>query len=164
MWFVVSIITSLEKMISPTKCHLSYSLDSFRSRQWPTSFRHTNIALPWLQSSQGSSETRISLKRLFLLNLIVCIVKHSGVPLSALDSTQIKNLIWLSRTLVNVMGEYFAIAKLSMWRRIHWGNRNTLKFFLQWIGCNLSQRGGATLATSPGPSQILSQFFSTAAR
>ena len=36
------------------------------------------------------------------------IVKHSGVPLPALDSTQIKNLIWLSRTLVNVMGEYFA--------------------------------------------------------
>ena len=31
-----------------------------------------------------------------------------GVPLPAIDSTQIKNLIWLSRTLVNVMGEYFA--------------------------------------------------------
>ena len=39
---------------------------------------------------------------------LVCIVKHSGVPLPALDSTQIKNLIWLSRTLGNVMGEYFA--------------------------------------------------------
>ena len=38
----------------------------------------------------------------------VCIVKHSGVPLPALDSTQIKNLIWLSRTLANVMEEYFA--------------------------------------------------------
>ena len=36
------------------------------------------------------------------------IIKHSGVPLSAIDSKQIKNLIWLSRTLVNVMGEYFA--------------------------------------------------------
>ena len=36
-----------------------------------------------------------------------CTVEHSGVPLPALDSTQIKNLIWLSRTLVNVMGEYF---------------------------------------------------------
>ena len=36
--------------------------------------------------------------------LIVCIIKHSGVPLPALDSTQINNLIWLSRTLVNVMG------------------------------------------------------------
>ena len=32
----------------------------------------------------------------------------SEVPLPALDSTQIKDLIWLSRTLVNVMGEYFA--------------------------------------------------------
>ena len=39
---------------------------------------------------------------------LVCIVKHSGVPLPALDSTQIKNLIWLSRTLANVMGDYFA--------------------------------------------------------
>ena len=40
--------------------------------------------------------------------LIVCIVKDSGVPLPALDSTQIKNLIRLSRTLVNVMEECFA--------------------------------------------------------
>ena len=36
-----------------------------------------------------------------------CIVKQSGVPLPALDSTQIENLIWLSRTLANVI-EYFA--------------------------------------------------------
>ena len=35
-------------------------------------------------------------------------IKHSGVPLPALDSKQTKNLIWLSRTLVNVMEEYFA--------------------------------------------------------
>ena len=35
------------------------------------------------------------------------IVKHSVVPLPALDSKRIKNLIWLSRTLPNVMGEYF---------------------------------------------------------
>ena len=40
--------------------------------------------------------------------LLVCIVQHSGVPLPALDSKQIKNLIRLSRTLANVMGEYFA--------------------------------------------------------
>ena len=39
---------------------------------------------------------------------LMFIVKHSGVPLPALDSTQIKNLIWFSRTLVNVMGECFA--------------------------------------------------------
>ena len=39
--------------------------------------------------------------------LLFCIVKHSGVPLPALDSTQIKNVVWLSRTLVNVMEEYF---------------------------------------------------------
>ena len=37
----------------------------------------------------------------------VCIVKHSGVTLPALDPTQIRKLIWLSRTLANVMGEYF---------------------------------------------------------
>ena len=42
----------------------------------------------------------------FLLS--ACIVEHIGVPLPALDSTQIKNLIWLSRTLANVIGEYFA--------------------------------------------------------
>ena len=36
----------------------------------------------------------------FLLS--ACIVEHIGVPLPALDSTQIKNLIWLSRTLANV--------------------------------------------------------------
>ena len=42
----------------------------------------------------------------FLLS--ACIVKHSGVPLPALHSKQIKNLIWLSRTLANIMGEYFA--------------------------------------------------------
>ena len=40
--------------------------------------------------------------------LLVCIVKHSEVPLPALDFKQIKNLIMLSRTLANVMGEYFA--------------------------------------------------------
>ena len=40
--------------------------------------------------------------------LIVCIVKHSGVPLPALDSTEIKNLIRLARTLVDVMGEYLS--------------------------------------------------------
>ena len=39
---------------------------------------------------------------------LVYIVKHSGVPLPALDSTLIKNLILLSRTLENVMGQYFA--------------------------------------------------------
>ena len=39
---------------------------------------------------------------------LVCTVKHSGVPLPTLDSTQTKNLIWYSRTLANVMGEYFA--------------------------------------------------------
>ena len=39
---------------------------------------------------------------------LVCIVERSGVPLSALNSTQINNLIWLSRTLVNGMGEYFS--------------------------------------------------------
>ena len=37
--------------------------------------------------------------------LIVCIIKHSEVQLPALDSKQIKNLIWFSRSLVNVMGE-----------------------------------------------------------
>ena len=37
--------------------------------------------------------------------LIVCIIKHSEVPLAALDSKQIKHLIWFSRSLVNVMGE-----------------------------------------------------------
>ena len=42
----------------------------------------------------------------FLLS--ACIVKHSGVPLPALDSKQIKNLIWLSRTLANVIEDYFA--------------------------------------------------------
>ena len=42
----------------------------------------------------------------FLLS--ACIVKHSGVPQPALDSKQTKNLIWLSRTLANVMVEYFA--------------------------------------------------------
>ena len=51
-------------------------------------------------------------ERLFRLNLVTsvssCIVKHSGVPLPVLDSKQIKNLIWLSRTLANVVGEYFA--------------------------------------------------------
>ena len=40
--------------------------------------------------------------------LLSACIKHSGVPLAALNSKQIKNLIWLSRTLVNVMGEYFA--------------------------------------------------------
>ena len=38
--------------------------------------------------------------------LFVCIVKHSEVPL--LDSKRIKNLIWLSRTLINLTEEYFA--------------------------------------------------------
>ena len=36
--------------------------------------------------------------------LIVCIIKHSEVPLPALDSKQIKNLFWVSRSLVNVNG------------------------------------------------------------
>ena len=40
-----------------------------------------------------------------LTQFSVCIVKHSGVPLSALGFSQINNLIWLSRTLVSVMGE-----------------------------------------------------------
>ena len=40
--------------------------------------------------------------------LTVCIVNYSRVVLPALDSKQIKNFIWLSRTLVNVMEEYFA--------------------------------------------------------
>ena len=37
-----------------------------------------------------------------------CIVKHSAVPLPALHSSQSNNLIWLSRTLAHVMGQYFA--------------------------------------------------------
>ena len=71
--------------------------------------------VPWLH---GCGSTGISLKKkgkevltqfgyLSVLSL-VCIVKHSDVPLPALDSKQIKNLIRLSRTLANVMGEYFA--------------------------------------------------------
>ena len=40
-----------------------------------------------------------------LTQFTVCIVKHSGVPLSALGFSQINNLIWLSRTLVSVVGE-----------------------------------------------------------
>ena len=51
---------------------------------------------------------KVVLTQFGYLSFLVCTVKHSGVPLPALDSTQIKNLIWLSRTLVNVMGEYFA--------------------------------------------------------
>ena len=42
----------------------------------------------------------------FSFLLLASIVEHSGVPLTALDPTQIKNLTWLSRTLANVMGEY----------------------------------------------------------
>ena len=42
----------------------------------------------------------------FSFLLLASIVEHSGVPLPALDSTQIKNLTWLSRALPNVMGEY----------------------------------------------------------
>ena len=45
--------------------------------------------------------------------LLVRIVKHSGVPLPTSDSKQIKNSIWLSRTLANVTGEYFADELLS---------------------------------------------------
>ena len=53
--------------------------------------------------------------RLFWLNSVTSIffylstfiVKHSGVPLPALDSTQIYDWIWLSKILVNVMEEYF---------------------------------------------------------
>ena len=55
-------------------------------------------------------EFTVKKERLFWLNSflsLVCIAKHSGVPLPALDSTQIANLIWLSRTLDHVMGEYF---------------------------------------------------------
>ena len=40
-----------------------------------------------------------------ILLLIVYIIKHSEVQMPALDSKQIKNLIWFSRSLVNVMGE-----------------------------------------------------------
>ena len=47
--------------------------------------------------------------RYFSFLLLVCIVKHSGVPLPALDSKHAKNLSWLSRSLVDVMEEYFAI-------------------------------------------------------
>ena len=43
----------------------------------------------------------------FSFLLLASIVEHSGVPLPALDSKQIKNLTWLSRALPNVMGEYF---------------------------------------------------------
>ena len=42
----------------------------------------------------------------FFFFLIVRIVKHSGVPLSALGSSQINNLIWLSRTLVSWENNY----------------------------------------------------------
>ena len=51
-------------------------------------------------------------QRLFWLDLVTslnllsaCIIEHSGVPLRALDSKQIKDLVRLSRTLANVMGE-----------------------------------------------------------
>ena len=40
--------------------------------------------------------------------LSACFVKHSGVPLPALNSKQVKDLICFSRTLANVMGKYFA--------------------------------------------------------
>ena len=51
--------------------------------------------------------------RLFRLNwlsqfLLIVYIVNSEIPWPALDSTQVKNLIWPSRTLVNVMGEYFA--------------------------------------------------------
>ena len=39
---------------------------------------------------------------------LTCLHCYSGVLLPALDSTQINNLIWLFRTLANVVGEYFA--------------------------------------------------------
>ena len=42
------------------------------------------------------------------------IVKHSGVPLPALDSKQIKNLIWLSRTLANVMGANYVEKRMKL--------------------------------------------------
>ena len=44
----------------------------------------------------------------FSFLLSACVVEHSGVPLPALDSKQIKKLSWLSKTLANVMGEYIA--------------------------------------------------------
>ena len=44
---------------------------------------------------------------------LVCTIKHSGVPLPALDSSQIKNLIWLSKTLVNVTWDNTLLMKLS---------------------------------------------------
>ena len=45
--------------------------------------------------------------------LTVCIVKHSGVPLPALDSTQIKNLVWFSRTLVVVTRTLVVVTSFS---------------------------------------------------
>ena len=52
----------------------------------------------------------------FYSYLSACVVKHSGVPLPALDSKQ----IWFSRTLATVMGEYFAneIVQTSIWKRV----------------------------------------------
>ena len=50
------------------------------------------------------------------LLLSACIVNHSGVPLPALVS---KNLIWLSRTLANVMGKYFANEIVQLCGKAH---------------------------------------------
>ena len=61
----------------------------------------------------------------FLLS--ACIVNPSGVPLPALDSKQVKNLIWLSRTLVNVMGEYFSneiVQSCGKWYETEVRNQN----------------------------------------
>ena len=63
-----------------------------------------------LQPAKNAVKRKVVLTHYGYLSflLLVCIVKHSGVPLPALDFKQIKKLIWLSRILANVMGEYFA--------------------------------------------------------
>ena len=50
--------------------------------------------------------TQFGYLSLLLLSALLNIVE--SYCLHALDSKQIKNYIWLSRTLVNVMEEYFA--------------------------------------------------------
>ena len=53
---------------------------------------------------------------------LVCVIKHSGVPLPALDSKQIKYLIDLAfqNISINVMEDYFAneIVQSCAWKRV----------------------------------------------
>ena len=128
-WCNAGSICSSKRMLSPvvSKIYLSLTVQCYLKASSLVLAHMTSLW--WVYEHCKNKEGLFWFKLVTSVSYLFCIIKYSGDPLPALHSKQ-----WLdtySRTLLNVMGEYFANETVQWCGKVwNWGYQNGSKLLI----------------------------------